>query len=135
MSLTILYFEEEIKLQISNIQQILSMPPVEMAQWISKNYIKPLPCPKSSKEFAANNHLLGELANTYAFLSGVHVISKIMVREAKKKNLPKDEIDACIDRRDTIDEFISIIKMQYNAYSRMITVQRNADEEMRMMNE
>ena len=122
-------------LQTSNIQQILAMQPIELAQWLDNEYVKPLPCPKSSREFAENNHLLGDLANVYAFLSGVHVVSKIMVRDAKKKNLSKEEVDACIDRRDTIDEFLSIIKMQYNAFSRMITVQKNADDEMRMLSE
>ena len=120
-------------LQASNIQQLLSMAPIELAQWLDATYIKPLPFPKSSREFVANNHLLGELANTFAFLSGVHVAAKIAVRDAKRKNLSKDEVDACIDRRDTIDEFLGIVKMQYNAFSRMITVQKNADEEMRML--
>lgn len=115
------------------IQQILSMEPLALTNWLNDTYVKPLPFPKSSKEFAQHNHLLGELANTYAFLSGVHAVAQIMVRDAKKQKLSKDEIDDCIDRRDTVEKFLNIIKMQYAAFSRMITVQKNADDEMRMM--
>ena len=118
-----------------NVSQILSMDPIALTNWLNESFVKPLPFPKSSQEFKENNYLLGELANTYACLSGVHAVAKIMVRDAKKKDLSKDEINDCIDRIDTIDEFLNIIKMQYNAFSRMITVQKNADEEMRMLQE
>lgn len=120
-------------LQNVNIQQLLSLSPIKLAEWLDKEYVKELPCPKSSSEFAKNNHLLGDLANSYAFLSGIHAVAKIAVRDAKKKKLSADEVNDCIDRRDTIDEFLGIIKMQYNAFSRMITVQKNADDEMKMM--
>ncbi len=116
-----------------NVETLLKMDVTQLAKWIDDSYIKPLPLPKNTAEFARNNHLLGELANVYAFLSSLHAMAKIAVREAKKNKLPTDEINACIDRRDIIDEYIDIIKMQYNAYSRMITVQKNINDEMRMM--
>lgn len=119
----------------ANIPQILSMAPIDLAQWLNDTYVKELPCPKSSREFVEYNYLLGELANTFAFLSGLHVAASIMVRDMKRKNATKDDVDMCISRRDTIESYLGIIKMQYNAYSRMITVQKNADDEMRMMRE
>ena len=116
-----------------SIQNILQMKPTELADWLQTTYIKPLPTPSSSQEFVKYNYLLGELANVYAFLSGLLVASKISVRDSKRRGLSKEEVDDCIDRRDTIDAYLGIIKMQYNAFSRMITVQKNADDEMRMM--
>lgn len=116
-----------------SIQDILQMKPTELADWLQTTYIKPLPTPSSSQEFVKYNYLLGELANVYAFLSGLLVASKISVRDSKRRGLSKEEVDDCIDRRDTIDAYLGIIKMQYNAFSRMITVQKNADDEMRMM--
>ena len=64
----------------------------------------------------------------------VYLYSKLAVREAKKNNLSKDEINNCIDRRDILKDFAEVLKLKYTAISRMITVKKQVDEELKMLN-
>lgn len=114
--------------------QILSMSPLDLVAWLDENFLKPLPMPETSAEFAKNKALLAGLANTYAYLVSLHSVAQIMVRDAKDQGLPKAHINNTIDRRDVIAHVMEAVKMQYNAFSRMITVQQQADAEARMMN-
>lgn len=105
------------------------MAPLELNEWICENYIALLPIPENTNEFLQFKGLLGTLANTYAFLTGLLATAKVAVRIAKREKKEKDYIDDCIDRRDIIDLHLKTITMQYNAFSRMITVQISANEE------
>lgn len=118
-----------------SVTEILNMPPRSLISWLDENFVKELPMPETSTEFAQHNHLLGELANTYAYLTSLHSVAQIMVREAKRQTQDKDYINDCIDRRDVIESYINVVKMQYTAFSRMITVRKQADDEMRMMSQ
>lgn len=118
-----------------SVTEILNMPPRSLISWLDESFVKPLPMPETSTEFAQHNYLLGELANTYAYLTSLHSVAQIMVREAKRSTQDKDYINDCIDRRDIIESYINAIKMQYTAFSRMITVRKQADDEMRMMSQ
>lgn len=118
-----------------NVNQLLLMPPMELLKYLDATFIKPLPMPTSSSEFAKHNHLLGELANTYAFLTGVHAAATIVYKDNKRKKKPKEELDEDMLRRDVLAECLNAVKMQYTAFSRMITVQKQADDEMRMLSE
>ena len=113
-------------------EKILAMSPQELTDWLTESYVRDLPLPQSSAEFQKHNHLLGELANIYSFLMALYASASVKVREAKRKKKSKDEIDDCIARRDILETFADLIKMQYSAFSRMITVQKQADDEMRM---
>jgi hypothetical protein len=121
-------------MNMMNTMQILSMSPLDLVAWLDENFLKPLPMPETSAEFAKNKALLAELANTYAYLVSLHSVAQIMVRDAKDQGLPKAHINNAIDRRDIIAHIMEAVKMQYNAFSRMITVQQQADAEARMMN-
>ena len=120
-------------MNVMTTMQILSLPPLELVQWLDDNYIFELPAPETSMEFSQNKHLLAQLANTYAYLASLHSVAQIMVRDAKEQGMPKNHINNAIDRRDIIDRFLDAIKLQYTAFSRMITVQQQADAEAKMM--
>lgn len=114
---------------------ILTMDPMKLVGWLYETYFEPLPLPQSSVEFAQYNSLLGKLGNSYAFLSCTYAAASVMVRNAKRNKLSKDQIDEMVSRRDVIEAFMDALKMQYNAFSRMVSVQQNANEEMRMLSE
>lgn len=114
-----------------NFSELLNMAPLALNEWICENYIAPLPIPDNADEFVQFKGLLGALANTYAFLTSLLATAKVAVRIAKRDRQSKDYIDDCIDRRDIIDLHLKTITMQYNAFSRMITVQLSANEEYR----
>lgn len=116
-----------------NTMQILAMPPLDLVQWLDNNFISELPAPETRVEFSENKFLLARLANTYAYLVSLHSVAQILVRDAKEQGMPKSHINNAIDRRDIIEHFLDAVKMQYNAFSRMITVQQQADAEAKMM--
>ncbi len=122
-------------IKMNDVPTILSQNPYQLWQWLEENFNKVLPLPTSSQEFAQHKHLLGELANTYCFLNSLHALAGIQVREAQKAKKPKEVIDECRARRDTIEAFVKNVAQQYNAFSRMITVQKQADDELRMLGE
>lgn len=121
-------------MDMMNTMQILSMAPLDLVAWLDDNFLKSLPMPENTAEFVKNKCLLAGLANTYAYLVSLHSVAQIMVRDAKEQGLPKAHINNAIDRRDIIEHVMDAVKMQYNAFSRMITVQQQADNEARMMN-
>ena len=51
------------------------------------------------------------------------------------RQLSKEEINDCIDRRDILDSFANTVKLQYTAVSRMITVKKQVDDELKMLND
>lgn len=121
--------------KMMSINQILAQSPLDLVSWLDENFNKELPVLNSSVEFAQHNYLLGELANSFSFLTSLHAVAQIMVRDAKRRGLEKAYVDDCIDKRDVIESFLNAVKMNYTAFSRMITVQKQADDEMRMMQE
>lgn len=122
-------------LEPMTVNQILMMPPMDLVKYLDANYSKPLPTPKSSREFAEHNNLLGEIANSYVFLNSLHAVASIVVRDAKRNKKSKEEQDNAVSRRDIIEAYVKNLNMQYTAFSRMITVRKQADEELRMLQE
>lgn len=118
-----------------SVNQILMMPPMDLVKYLDANFIKPIPTPSSSREFAQHNNLLGEIANAYVFLNSLYAVASVIVRDVKRKKKSKEEQDDAISRRDIIEAYVKSLNMQYTAFSRMITVQKQADEELRMLKE
>ena len=61
------------------------------------------------------------------------MFAKLKVREAKKDKENKENIDKAVDRKEIINSYADVIKCQYNAVSRMVTVKKQIDEEMKMI--
>lgn len=114
--------------------QILNMSPIELLEWLNNNYNKSIPISiESSEELKMAGGLLGELANIYSFLMSLIMLAKLRVRESKRINANKNEINDNIDKRDILNAYADIIKTQYNAISRMITVRKQVEEELKML--
>lgn len=118
-----------------DMNEVLCMDPMKLIAWCHDKYNDPLPTPANGTEFKEHNYLLSELAGQYAFISSCHAAATVMVRIAKRKKEAPEVIDAMLSRRDVLDTYVSILKMKYEAFSRMITVQKQAVDEMKMMGE
>ena len=113
---------------------VLSMKPKELAIWLEENYACDIPTIIETLDDLKNaGILLGKLTNIYSFIMSMATFAKLSVRDSKRAGLTKDEINDCIDRRDILDNYAATVKMQYTAISRMITVKKQIDEEMKMM--
>lgn len=117
-----------------NINNVLEMKPEALAVWLNQNYLEQIPISlETVEELKAAGTLLGKLANTYSFVKSIGMFANLAVRDSKRKKLDKAIIDENISRRDVLDTFADTIKIQYNAVSRMITVKKQVDDEMRMI--
>lgn len=118
-----------------SITEMLSMDPMEFANWLRVKYIRNVPTPTNIQEFKQHAHVLTDLANAFSFLSSLHAMAAIQVRNAKRQGLGKDIIEDCTARRDAVDDVMKGIKLQYESFSRLITVHQQANEELRMLRE
>ena len=115
-------------------KELLQMTPLDLTDWLIKNYVTEIPTNIESKEdMEKAGRLLGELTNKYSYLISLVTYAKISVREEKRKGSSnKEGSDNAIDRRDAIQNIADIVKMQYQAVSRMITVKKEINEEIHM---
>ena len=113
---------------------LLNMTPIDLAIWLEKEYASTLPSNiDSMEEMKKVNTQLSKLANSYSFVMQLLTYTKIQVRQEKRKGKEKKEnYEDMIDRRDTLQNTADILKMQYQTLSRMITVKKEINDELRM---
>lgn len=117
-----------------NINNLLTLPPEQLAIWLNQNYLEQIPITvETVDDLRHAGTLLGTLANTYSYVKSIATFAALAVKEAKRKKQEKTIIDDAISRRDILDTFADTLKIQYNAISRMITVKKQIDDEMRMI--
>lgn len=118
----------------SQFENILSLDPADLLAWLNDNYLETIPTTVTNVEdLKRSGELLGKLTNIYSYLTSLALFAKLKVREVKKDKTNKEEIDKAIDRKEIINSFAEMIKCQYNAVSRMVTVKKQIDDEMRMV--
>lgn len=111
-----------------------NMAPKDLLNWLNETYMFQIPTTlENVDDLKDAGILLGKLTNIYSYLMSMATFAKLAVRESRKRKLPKEVIDDCIDRRDVIDNYTDIIKTQYTAVSRMITVKKQIDDELKMI--
>ena len=113
---------------------LLNMTPINLAIWLEKEYASTLPSNiDSMEEMKKVNTQLSKLANSYSFVMQLLTYTKIQVRQEKRKGKEnKENYEDMIDRRDTLQNTADILKMQYQTLSRMITVKKEINDELRM---
>ena len=118
----------------SQFENILSLDPEDLLQWLNSNFLEDIPIAINNVEDLKNaGVLLGKLTNIYSYLVSLSMFAKLKVREAKKDKENKENIDKAVDRKEIIKSYADVIKCQYNAVSRMVTVKKQIDEEMKMI--
>lgn len=115
-------------------QEILKMEPKSLMNWLVENFKTEIPIQLDTvQDMETAGRLLGKLTNQYAYLVSLATYAKLAVREEKRKGASnKVASDNMIDRRDAIQNMADIIKMQYQAVSRMITVKKEINAELHM---
>lgn len=114
---------------------ILELPPNELLIYLQKNYSIEIPKTIECSEDLVNaGKIIGKITGYYSFLMAAYMEAKLNVRLAKQEKMPKEIIAAYIDKRDILKEYNDILKMQYTSISRMITIKKQVDEELKMLN-
>jgi hypothetical protein len=115
-------------------EDISQMPPKDLAMWLNNNYLIEIPTSiETCEDLRKAGVLLGKLTNVYSYIISMSTFAKLSVREAKRKKLDKETIDDYMDRKNVLEDFANTIKLQYTAVSRMITVKKQIDDEMKMI--
>lgn len=131
------------------INNIRNSDPLELLEWLEKNYTHRLPAGiQSVKDLSEAGKMLGQLSNEYSYIMALHVHIGLLAKLAKadcptKPKLSetqlmedylakKDEYDAMMMRKNILESFAEILKSQYSAVSRMISVYQQEQSEIHM---
>lgn len=114
------------------IQEMRHAEPEELNRILTKEYLVFIPTNiESAADMSTAGSMLGKLTNNYAYLMAALSYFKIWVKQCKQYK-SKEEAELMMMRRDCIQTACDVIKQQYNAISRMITVKQEINNEFRM---
>ncbi len=74
---------------------------------------------------------LGEITNLYSYMMSCLAQFKIWVKVSKSQG-QKEETDAMIMRRDSVEIITKVLDQQYAALSRMLTIKQEINNELKM---
>lgn len=113
-------------------QTLLEKDSMSLFSWLIENFKVELPAQIcSSKDMEQAGELLLKLSSYYAYLLSLSSYAKIKVREAKRSG-DKTTHEDMIDKKDTIQSMTDIIKQQYVALSRAVTIHIENNAELKM---
>ena len=111
---------------------ILQMKPRELINWLEQEFIIQLPANLDTIEnLQLAQEMFSKFGNQYAYLTMLFNYAKISLREMKRnKDLPKNEIDDMIDKKDAIEKTMSAVDKLKGDLSRMLTVKQEINKEL-----
>ncbi len=122
-------------METPTIANIRNYNPMKLAEYLTANYIVQIPIAvETPEEIAQIGSLLSILGNSYSFLMSLLAVAQADIRVCRRtKN--KADIEDAIDRRDVLETFVSVVKMQHQTVSRMLTAKQESRNEYRMLND
>ncbi len=112
-------------------QEIISMPPRDLLNWLEKTFTVELPDDiVTTDDLIATKKLLLRLTRLYDYIMDLLNYAELEVRE-KKRNGEKCEYEDMIDKRKFIDNKASAIKHDREGLSRAITVYTKYIDELK----
>lgn len=129
------------------INNIINSDPFELLDWAKENFSYKVPSGINSvSDMGRVGTLLGTLTNEYSYLVSLTTELALYSKMAKL-NVPtkpknaddmpyyiekKEEAEIMEQRKKVIECFANMLKQQYNAVSRMLTVYSQTQEELKM---
>lgn len=108
------------------------MDPEELNSDLIEEYVHEIPINiESVDDMARAGRLMGILTNNYSYMLATLNTFKIWVKIAKKAE-DKSEYEKMVMRRDSVEAIVDILKQQYSAVSRLISVKQEINNELRM---
>lgn len=112
----------------------LEIEPEELLCWLNDNFNDDVPIALNTTQDLKNaGELLGKLMNVYSYLNSLSLHARLQVRTLKKNKADKEEIDKAIDRKEILSSYADTVKLRYSAVSRMITVRKQVEDELKML--
>lgn len=124
---------ETTKGQIMTIKSILTLDPLDLADYLIENYFIPIPTTiTSSEDLSLAGDALKQIGVTLQFFHELSAYAKRYVRIAKRE-LPKDAYEDMIDRKEIIAEITNALTELKNGLSRNVTTYTNSIQEMHLL--
>lgn len=113
-------------------EQVLSMQPAALAEWLAAEFLETLPEEITSVEDMEDAaKLLLKLSSSYSYLCALSSKAKIVSRDMKRSG-DKEAYEDMVDRREAIGAITDAVKQQYSAVSRSVTIKIENDRELQM---
>ena len=129
-------------MHFNNKLEIMQADPLDLLSWLVENFSYDIPINiEYERELRLAGNLLGEIMNTYAFLTQLNIEleirSKILKLNIPHKSDPefevkKTESELMALRKKVVGEYADLLSKQYTCISRMVTVKTEADKELHM---
>lgn len=134
---------------INRSDELKNITPEDLLGFLEEHFTYEIPIGIESEiAMRKAGNMLGKLTNSYSYLASLLASLSVYTKELKQKcpNKPKgndvwelaeytDKKKAYEDmalRKSLVEQYLDIIRHQYNCISRMITVKIEADRELKM---
>ena len=123
---------------INDNQYILSMSPDALLNWLTDNFTVELPSEVISVEDMNNAaRLLLKLTEMYSYINTLLASAKLQKRQCSREKNKEDKqtvkaYEDAVDRCEMIEKMAEIVKQQYAAVSRAVTIHMDNNVELRM---
>ena len=109
-----------------------NMDPEELNADLIEEYVHEIPTDvESVDDMVRAGHLMGILTNNYSYMLATLNTFKIWTKNCKLAD-DKKEYEKMAMRRDSVEAIVEILKQQYNAVSRLITIKQEINNELKM---
>lgn len=112
--------------------ELLSMPPEELMAAASQKFKLDLPPSVDSVDNIRKiGRLLTQTTSEYSFLVNMTEMAKMRKRTLKRAHADKEEIEDALTREEIFSNYAEIMKVTYQAVSRMVTIKQMINEELK----
>lgn len=112
-----------------NIRSLLDLEVAELVQFLYDRLVEEVPeGAKTEEDIEKIEKALGRLANHFAFVMEMLALARHLAKVYKREG-DKERTDDMMSKRDALEDLGSVIKLQWQAVSRMLTAREQRREE------
>lgn len=107
----------------------------DILKWLDENVFIPVPSEVNSVEdLTIIQECMTRYTNQYSYLVSLKSQLKLGIRFARKEKYSKEDIDILVDRKAIIEDAMSVVKIQLQTVSRLITIKQEINRELQINN-
>lgn len=111
---------------------LLKKDPKDLFQFLFRSFKTQIPQVVFTIDDMNNaSQLLLKLTSDFSYLVALSAYAKLCVRDAKR-NKSKEEWEDMVDRKEVIDKVTEMVKQNYTAVSRAVTIKQENNKELFM---
>ena len=120
--------------------EVLQYEPLYLISWMERTFLEPIPSKiETMEDMAMAGQFMLRNTEGFTYIKELLSVAKIQTRQAKrlldtdKKNAAyKEDYEDMVNRRDAIETIADVLKQQYTAVSRGVTIHTENNRELQM---